>query len=433
MTLLQPSDFQYQGCLRFPNITGAMVRGLAYRPDTNTFFVIGIVAGMGYPLFEVNLTAPKAFLGNAPAMTIARYWGELNVGGALNLFDKGGKSLPMQSIDGLHWDAETQTLWGSFGSYYANGTDTNCIFAAKIDTNATANAKAVQPPAVTPGLSIAGVWGVDTHSDLVKGTINPAPPSLAAATGKKFACFGIRGSTAQGQSWGTGLVAVGDPLVVANGGQVPSEKVIHWPMEGFGTGNDPAGSGSPYSEFPRDNLFAYINNGGDGNATNPGTGAIVIPPNGRYQQLDGMDQFSWIETTTGKTALIYFGHVCRGYLWYGNYDTHYDFTSLIWPPSKCIDTYETSRGTHAERYDPAFWLTDPAAVIGAVGKGGAPVLPYHAGDPTWLGSKSAFVPQIIGYKFGDHYWDKANGLLYVLTHGSRLPYWISIVNVWKVA
>ncbi|HJT32851.1 MAG TPA: hypothetical protein VJ783_12495, partial [Pirellulales bacterium] len=180
MSNLNASDFTYLGAQSLDQ--WQWYSGLAYRPETDTFFSISNAGQGPFDLVEYSNT------GAGGAFNLVKDWGNIDPN---NLLQTSGAEVRME---GLWWDDATQRLWISYGSYY-NANDLNQQVLAYVTLNTG-----------TP--VIHGPWGIvaSVGSDQVKSEITAAPPQLASITGNKWMMFGGSSDTNQNMSWGTGLV-----------------------------------------------------------------------------------------------------------------------------------------------------------------------------------------------------------------------------------
>lgn len=238
--MLAGRDFRYLGRVNVVGM-GWATSGLAHRPDTDTWFTVEKTGQPPYGLFEFKVPEPALPPDPAPKVEIVKAWGPLNQDKRLDV--KG----ELVALRGLCWDPEEPQLWFNFGSYYANGANNPVLGCATLTEK---------------GLTVYGPWKVPeaVHSDIVKGVLFPTPPELKKITGQKLLAFGIKGSTAQKQSWGTGLVSLVAPkLNLPAQAEFHAAPIIHWPMV--------PNKISPYSNFPRlprDDAIIIVGNGQTG-------------------------------------------------------------------------------------------------------------------------------------------------------------------------
>jgi hypothetical protein len=426
--LLTADDFRYLGRVAVVGM-GWSTQGLAYRPETETFFTVEKSGKDPYGLHEFSLPAPTLPPEPAPRVTPVKSWGPLNQEKRLAV--KG----ELVSLRGLWWDAEEKRLWFNFGSFYASGANNPVLGCATLSDD---------------GLKVYGPWKVSdaVHADTVKGMLFPAPPSLRKITGQRLLAFGVRGSTAQGQSWGAGLVSLEPPSTsLPAGREIAASRLIHWPMKQEG--------GVAFSNFPRvpgDEAVFIAGNGNAGrritgtargggpksmkleekvnfppggnatlvgcyltnvdteeqirivawdNATKVATVASewkqgaptketryevyfpsyernqFVPVGGRYCNADALTSATWIDLPN-KEGLLYFGATALGYVWYGNPRAHNDTTptgkkyanalkSLLHSDQELKSDFD-DRGVHAELHVPRWYLVDPKRVRGVAAK-----------------------------------------------------------------
>lgn len=280
--------FRYVRTDKMPGAVGICPRGLTQLPNGNW------------------LTSPKS--GNFELVefsgtSVIRNHGSINADNKLNMAGR-----PLAQVRGLL--AEGDTVLCSFGSFYANGANTNFLCRVRL----------------TDPLTVESVYSVPAtiHSDTVKGCVLPADCAMRTLTGKTHLAFGSRGSTAQGQSWGIGLVAV-------TPGE-SAERLIHWPMK---TVNKVS-----FSDFPRDPA--------DGPTIwmQPNFGTVVET----YGQCDSVTQVVDI-----GESFVFTGTAALGRTWYGLKTDYQTWPSAIDPTKPCIGV-NSPHGLHAEGYRAKYWL-----------------------------------------------------------------------------
>lgn len=299
---LSLSQFKYRS--KHPiSGTGLSLQGLAYSPERETFFSIE-KAGQD-PFSLVEFTVPD----EGPCRLVRR-WGPINNGDPLKISGK-----QEAWMTGLLWDASRAGLWLSYGSYYASGVNYPCLAFLTI-----------------PEFKLHGPWLVppEVHSDRCKG------PLFHWTDSQFLGMFGRRGSTAQLQSWGTGLVTCRKPdLDLPAMSVLPDVEIeIHWPMS-------EDANGVATSRFPRepsDDPVDWIEKGG-------------VYPYHTSGSVDGVYSVTPVDDT-----LVYFGSVGRGHSWYGNSTDQTSRESLLYPGQPCVSC-RAARGNHCEQDRPKVYLT----------------------------------------------------------------------------
>ena len=403
MSNLNASDFTYLGAQSLGQYNA--FSGLAYRPETNTFFSI---LGAGQPPFdlvEFSNTGPSG------GYNLVKNWGDLDTGGIAAALS--GATLPQ--MEGLWWDDATQRLWVSFGDYYnANHVNYQVLAYVTLDTG-------------TPVLH--GPWGVvaSVFSDQVKSEITPAPPQLASITGNQWMMFGGSANTNQDMSWGAGLVSVADPSSLAAGSLTSAEEIINWPMQYSSV------TGDAYTDFPSGTSVTNINGNGD---VNPPTTLSyeyneLVNEGGHLIAGDRLSNYTFIDTGNVE-GFIYVGLVANGYAWYGNYNAHDDtsatgvsyqnnMTSLVHPGQPLVDG-NTERGFHADQWQYNAYFVNYQDVLNsatAVQNGTATaatlqVAPNSITSLSTLGGSNDGGWNIIG-----SYFDPVTDNLYLLSAGTQ--------------
>lgn len=281
--------FRYVRTDKMPGTVGICPRGLTQLPNGNW------------------LTSPKN--GNFELVefsgtSVIRNHGSINADNKLNMAGR-----PLAQVRGLL--SEGDTVLCSFGSFYANGL--NLPYLARVR--------------LTVPLTVEAVYSVPAtiHSDTVKGCILPADCAMRVLTGKTHLAFGSRGSTAQGQSWGIGLVAV-------TPGE-SAERLIHWPMK--------TADKVSFSDFSRDPV--------DGPTVwmQPDFGTVV----NTYGQCDGVHQV----VDLGE-SFLFVGTAALGRTWQYGKEAHKHWPSMLDPSRPTISVAPTDHGLHAEGYRAKYWL-----------------------------------------------------------------------------
>ena len=405
---LSPTDFEYMGRASVPGV-GISSHGLAYRPETDSFFCLWRAGQDPFNLIEFKLPST---LGTTAKCVIVKDWGPINVNNVLGI---SGKQLV--SMRGLLWDARKGGLWCNYGSFYAVGENLPCLAFVKLNADGTNQ--------------VYGPWKVpaSVHSDTVKGILIESPCDLLRVTQHRFAAFGVRGSTAQGQSWGTGLVTLAEPpLTLPPMSELTSKRVIHWPMKlvnGFGL-----------SDFPRDSedkatwIIGNMNVGGT--ATPVSYEFNTFTPITTYGQLDSLLTMTHVED-----SLVYVGSYGVGYCWYGNQGSHDDASeagvrfnnnldSLIYPGKKC-HSVSIYRGTHAEAYRTKIFIVPVSDVITQMDAGNLKIGPKHTANLSTLGGDVSLQAAEMSQLFYDPLAKRMYGINSSLG-GANLP----AIHVWKV-
>jgi hypothetical protein len=357
--VLSAADFQFLGAPRVPDGVGWCM-GLAYRPSTRTFFSIGKAGRPPYRLVEYALPEPVVG-GEAPRASLVKDWGPLDENQLLS------PPRGMWRMEGLFWEEERQRLWLSWGNYYnAKHTNDPCLAYATLEP-----------------LALHGPWRVPAgvHSETCRGQIKPAPSALAAVTHAPWTMFGGRGNTDQLQTWGTGLVAVGDPDNAPVGAEISAARLVHWPMlsQKFADPRQPSKQLIHYySAFPRMNGDICRRIYGNNNVKLPNRPSyeynVFVDDNSHLLPGDGIFHSAWIETRS-RECLFYYGRVSVGYSWYGNPESHCDksakgqrwqnnLESLLFPGQPCIDK-QGDRGNHADQRPNRAYFVNPQDVLAA--------------------------------------------------------------------
>lgn len=287
-----------------PNV-GMTSRGLAYNPETDTFFTIGAAGNAPFGLIEFKL--PTTINGTNKC-SIVKNWGAIN--DPSDPLGMVGKALT--NMKGLLYDVRKKGLWCNFGSYYANGQNLPVICFVRLNSDGTK--------------TIFGPWKVPM-SDIAKGIIMECPCHLMRLTKHRFMCFGVKGSTSQQQSWGLGLVTIEEPDLTLPPMSVLNTKVVsHWPMKVLPNGYQ-------YSDFPRDpaDKAKWITQ----------TAEMDISS---YSVMDGIT--SLVEV---HGHMFGFGYAGKGYCWYGNANDYISKPSLLDPTKPCVSA-SSARGWHAEAF-----------------------------------------------------------------------------------
>ena len=386
---LRLADFTYVGAAQIAG-TGQVNYGCAYRPETDTFFIIATNGNDPYYLREIRL--PPVLNDPAQKCVVVKDWGMLNVNGQLNIAGA------MLSMRGLHWDTTAKVLWYSFGSFYS-GANNPFFGYVKFNDDGTK--------------TVYGPWRVaDTiHSDTTKGQFIDTPCDILRLTGYEIFAFGQRGATAQRQSGGPGLVLVKRPgWTQPAQTEVAAKSVVHWPMKTIIL----SGLAYSYSDFPRDEPTTFI--------TGP-TSAPLFTDFNTYMQADGLHNVCVIGDT-----FVWTGSWAIGYSWYGG-PTKYDALQLdskIYPGQK-MKSVSFSQGLHAEGYRPKIFLMRKADVISAYQTGNAKVLPYESGNTQMLGG----VVPMATTTFGGTYHNETQKRFYAVEFGA--PNKLPIIRVWDLA
>lgn len=382
---LSLSKFTYEGEHKIGGV-GLAGHGLFYRPASDTWFTIGTNGNAPFVVREFRLTAA----GSAQVQD----WGALNSDGRLNV--SGG----LVGCRGLLYDAYWDGFWANFGSFYANYANNNFLCFVKLDYAAKTK-------------TIEGPWRVNTsvHSDTVKGKIDDLPDDLARATGYGFLCFGERGSTAQLQSWGPGVVFISRTARdLPPGSELQAKRVVHWPMVMFSTDDGVYGR----SDFECDKSLTLI------------TGPVSSPTFTTWNYLSQADGFSTMCVV--DDAIVFTGVYGEGYSWYGAADKYaaLNLDSLLYPGQK-MKSVSTARGIHVEGHRPKIILMSLAAVMDAYKTGSQKLMPYETGSIQTLGG----VVPMKTTSFSGTYFNKQTRKLYMIEVGA--PGSVPIVRKWGVA
>ncbi len=406
---LAPGDFTYLGRAEIHDV-GIAANGLAYRPETGTFFSISRGGLDPFRLFEFQL--PDT-LDSSEKCTLVKDWGELNPKDILRITGR-----ELVSMRGLLWDAEQGGLWVNYGSFYARSENLPCLAFVKLNRDGTHKT--------------FGPWKVPekVHSDTVKGMLFEMPADLRSKTGgRQFAAFGARGSTAQGQSWGTGLVSLAKPpLSLPAMSELNCQRLIHWPMRLLPRG-------FAHSDFPREPedkatwIIGNMNVGGKETPVSYEYNQFI--PMKTYGQMDGLHSCTYVED-----SLVYIGAYGIGYCWYGNQGSHNDASaagvkfknnldSLVDPDKKC-SSVSIYRGTHVEEYRLKVFILPTAAVVEGVKLGIQTISYKHAADLATLGGT---VP-LQAAEMTQLYYDSKSKRMYGINNGAweRFP----SIHVWQV-
>lgn len=404
---LSPADFTYLGASPLFQ-TGQSNLGLAHDPVADEWYTVQ-KAGND-PFVIVKFKLPPVIGQNCK---ILQTYPGLNVNNAL-----GVTGWQLIGMKGLLWDGTRGGLWCSFGSFYANGANLPVLCFYKL-----------------PEQKLYGPWKVPAavHSDTVKGCIINAPCELLRESNQAFCAFGVHGSTRQNQSFGAGLVSMARPdLSLPAMSELTCKRVIHWPMK---TVFDPKTNTSyGYSDFPRDpaDFGSYILGNNDVNLVNKWSyQANDFVPIKSFWQSDSI--CGMVEV---RGSLMWFGYVSRGYGWYGNNVSHQDGTdagtqwsnnidSTIFPGQK-IKGVATSRGGHAESYEPKWWMVSTAKVKAALLSGNQ-LLPYDlTGNTRTLGGNVVFGSAEVS----NPHFDPETGLLRMFNTDSK--YTSPFLHTWQV-
>ncbi len=431
--------FQYEGMALLPtNASGSaqsigMVGyGLTYRPSTNTFFMTGIKKGDGvrddaaFNLYEVELhQAPTLAECRKTPPKIVRDWGPLNPSPYTTL-PMGERTIP--KMEGLYWDESHERLYFTYGNFYNPRQSNDPVLGYVTFENDHVN--------------IYGPWTVkpNIHSERTKGCLWEMPKELQDLTGHRWGMFGIRGSTSQLQSWGTGLCSVAEPTQPNE--VLDGKLIIYWALKAKAYEN---GHTHAWSDFPRNNNYKIVLGNDDcGGLVHPtsyeNNVLLDTPEVGQYQQFDMVKHCSYLKVNNFE-GLIYFGTLGAGWGWYGNENAHRDpsvkgmvynnnLNSLAYS-GQCRSPQSPDKGTHAELYKGYWWIVQMEDILESVRGNRDSQVGYHScGEVASLGGAPILPPVNMKPDFGDHYWDRENQRLWVVSHNVNQG--DSIVNIWKV-
>lgn len=367
---LKPANFAFLG--RASVSVGMACGGLAHDPVTGWWYTVGQAGNPPFNLYRFRLPAPNAATVQAAA--------QVELIGAINnpadVLKMAGQALV--GCKGLLWEGN-DTLLVNYGSYYANGNNTN--FLARYN---------VVSKSIT-----GGPWMVEAaiSSERTKGMTLVAPPALARATGRPLMSFGVIGSTPQLQSWGLGLVALDRPVA----SPVPATVVAHWPMK-IWPGSNPI---IPFSDYPGDAAYAlmYLQRAADGSV-------VKTPMTGNSRFHGGC--------FIGDKHLIAFGNAGHGHTWYGNKDDYADVPSLL-DPTKPTTSVSAARGGHVEANIDKWWLFRVDDIASKFAAGDKLISHYATGRVATLGGT---VP-LQSTAFGQAVY--VDGRLYVICSGGPSP------------
>lgn len=322
---LTSDDFTHEASVTVSGV-GMSSQAIAYCQERDTFLTVAADGQNPYALKEFRV------IEGAATTTLVRSWGNLNADGRLNVTGA------LVGMRGLHYDDALGGCWLGFGSWYANGANNPCIAFVKLD-------------ATTGAMELRGPWkvGATVHSDTVKGKLfEDGLTNLLA--------FGERGSTAQLQSWGPGLVSIRKPLIdLAPQSEMMATRIVHWPMRQITL----SGSSYGYSDFPRLSGKSAVL------ITGPAATPLFTTFS-TYFQPDAINTVSLVDQT-----FVWTGVEARGYCWYGS-PTLYDslqLDSLVYPGQK-MKSANSAQGTHAEQFFPQIHFMRQDDVLRAYDQGG---------------------------------------------------------------
>jgi hypothetical protein len=416
-TALSAVDFQYLGATKTTVGTGFEF-GLAYRPETNTFFTIGNAGRAPYDLLELSVPT-----GGGKA-TLVKNWGPIDPTGRLNVPGV------MVRMEGLNWD--DGKLWVSWGSYYnADHSNDECLAYVTFGGGT---------------LHLHGPWGVpgSVGSDNLRGLIATAPAELTAITGQPFISFVGKANTDQDASWGPNLVSFANPAQSPVKGQTTAEELTHWPMldQRF---IDPVSGrtiNNYHSAFPRLAGDKVERISGNENVNPPLKLTYqnnVLTPEHTYIAGDGVYAGAWIKEGA-LDGLVYFGRVSLGSSWYGNYNAHddessqgvsmgNDMSSIEHPGQPLIDTAVQTRGNHADAWAWRVYFVSAADVLNTASKvqtGTATAADLQEGPTSivkfsTLGGNVPPPPPAAG--FSGSYFNAVTGVFYLLEPNGEMLEW----------
>lgn len=419
---LSAANFTYLGTAKLPVNQTGYESGLAYRPSTDTFFTIGNSGRAPFELEEIKIPAAG---GKA---TLVKDWGPIDP--PTNPLDANGSLLSMK---GLSWDAASNRLWVSWGSYYnADHSNDECLAYVTFGGGT---------------LHLHGPWGVpdSVGSDNVRGGIALAPAELQAITGQQFISFAGTGSTDQDESWGPSLTSFASPAALRAGSQTPAEELTHWPMLNTKYPN-PNGGGNWvdwYSAFPRqpgDSVTVIKGNTDVNPPTQLSYQLNALKVNSTFSEGDGVYAGAWIQEP-GIDGLVYFGRESEGYSWYGNYDSHNDeslqgarykndFESLEHPGQPLVDTAQSHRGNHADAWNWTVDFVSAASVLDTAEKvkAGTATTADLEQQPTSIINFTSLggtvpLPRALAGSISGVYFDQATSTLYALEQYGQVLEW----------
>lgn len=338
---------------------GQVCRGLARRADNGNFLTVGQAGNNPFNLYEFSFNGTKC--------TLVKNWGAINTNDQLRM---AGRALVQ--MRGLRWD--DNSLLCSYGTFYSNGNNTPFLCRVVLNADGTK--------------TVAGPWGVPSsiHSDTTKGNILRSPCAFTLFTGDKpYLAFGSRGSTAQLQSWGFGLVALSSP----DSGVIDGQRLVHWPMRIV--------SGASFSDYPRDPA--------DGPTifhTSPTAAGVVVTG---YSQIDGIHTLAQIDdyyVATGFSAL--------GRIWYGQKGDMVAWPSAL-DPTKPTMGVSNAHGFHCEGYRPKLYIYSMRDIVAGVATGNERISHRHMTD------LSGIVPVLQSAEMTGMYYDAMDRKLYLIDPG----------------
>lgn len=335
------------------NIGSQVTRGITRRPNGN-FVTIGQAGNNPFNMYEFSYDGTKT--------SLVKNWGAVNVNDQLQM--AGRQLVQMRGLL-----AEDDTILCSYGTFYSNQVNTPFLCSVVLD----ASSKYVYGP-----------MSVDSsiHSDTVKGNICQSHCAIRLFTdNKKYLAFGSRGSTAQLQSWGFGLVAIGADM--------SATRLVHWPMKSV--------NGVSFSDYPRD-----VNDGPTvwhKSASDPGTSVTT------YGQCDSIHTMAVVGDyiiCTGVSAI--------GRTWYGQKWDMTIFQSLIDPTKQTVGV-NNPHGLQAEGYKSKLYVYRISDIVAAIVAGHQRVEHCYVCD---LGS---IVPSLQSYEMTGIHFDPIENRLYITDPG----------------
>jgi hypothetical protein len=331
-TLLTANDLIFQGMWRFPaGEPGAHFSegGICHRYVSGERRWLLVSWPYGGNTFQIREYRAPATYGatrdTAPEMAFVRGW--------TKVFNIGPDPGNGWCIGDIWYDHAQDVLWYTVYPFYSTG-----IFpflgATRLNDNGTT--------------TLYGPWyylstsETTQHLKQVCKWMVPIPASAQAACGGRSIAMGADvmsiGATA---NWGPGLLGMTLPTL---GTSTPVP--IGLPLMAYNATLH--GDGHEYyckRENDYSDLFA--------------SDAIIEPVGAEGYwavSLDAVGSFSWVDTGT-KHGIVVFGRRGRGRCWYGSPDAFGNGT--------LVDQYQNGSGFHAEFYDPALWIFDPAHLLEA--------------------------------------------------------------------